>query len=128
MGPLVRPENQAVEPETIDYSTGAVMVDAVAVNDWSGEKSLSTRRYYDMLYSFDGTDIEQMPVRTTYWATDLQDKFRDIGILQRVSPEPLRAWNTSGRMRGQRDMEYRDYEGLEIMNEMMMEQMGRQRY
>jgi hypothetical protein len=103
------------------------MVDAVAVNDWSGEKSLSTRRYYDMLYSFDGTDIEHMPVKPAYWATDLQDMFREIGILQRVSPEPLKDWNTSGRMRGQRDMEYGGYDEI-LMNEMMMEQMGQQRY
>ncbi|MHC4751926.1 MAG: hypothetical protein ACYTFW_18890, partial [Planctomycetota bacterium] len=47
----VRPEDKTQMPETIDYSTGAVMVDAVAVNDWSGERALSTRHYYDMLYS-----------------------------------------------------------------------------
>lgn len=125
-GPVIRPEDQAVEPETIDYSTGAVMVDAVTVNDWSGEKSLITRRYYDMLYSFDGTYIEHMPVRQAYWATDVQSVYSEIGKLQRETKEPLKGWNTSGRMRGQRDMEYGGYDNL--MNEMMMEQMGQQRY
>jgi len=41
MGSVARPEDKVVEPETIDYSTGAVMVDAVAVNDWSGDKNLA---------------------------------------------------------------------------------------
>jgi len=113
-----------VEPETIDYSTGAVMVDAVAVNDWSGDKNLSTRRYYDMLYSFDGTNIEHMPVRTAYWATNLQKWYSDIVRMQREKPEPLKAWNTSGRRQRTRGAEYEDYGDDYYMEEMMMEGMG----
>jgi len=129
IGPVVRPEDKAVIPETIDYSTGAVMVDAVAVNDWSGagEKSLSTRRYYDMLYStFDGTDIEHMPVKPAYWAKNLQKVFSDIVRLQREKPEPFKAFNTSGRKRrpaGGIDEGYGDEYYMEEM--MMMEDMGR---
>jgi hypothetical protein len=124
MSPVARPEDEAVEPETIDYSTGAVMVDAVAVNDWSGEKNLSTRRYYDMLYSFDGANIEHMPVRTAYWAADLQKWYGNIMRMQRDKPEPLKAWNTSGRRRRTRDAEYEDYGDDYYMEEMMMEGMG----
>lgn len=124
MGPLIRPEDQAVTPETIDYSTGAVMVDAVAVNDWSGEKTLSTRRYYDMLYSFDGTDIAHMPIRTAYWAKDLQKWYGDIRLLEKEPREPLKAWGTGGRKRT-RELQYEDY-GDDYMyeEEMMMEGMG----
>ena len=127
MGPITRPEDQAVIPDTIDYSTGAVMVDAVAVNDWSGDKNMSTRRYYDMLYSFDGIDIEHMPVRTAYWAKDLQKWYGDIRILEKEPREPLRGWNTSSR-RQQRTggAEYEDYGDEYYMEEMMMEGMGRQ--
>ena len=124
ISPVARPEDEAVQPETIDYSTGAVMVDAVAVNDWSGDKNLSTRRYYDMLYSFDGTSIEHMPVRTAYWATDLQKWYSEIVRMQREKPEPLKAWNTSGRRRRTRDAEYEDYGDDYYMEEMMMEGMG----
>ena len=129
MNPVVRPEDRAVVPETIDYSTGAVMVDAVAVTDWSGEKNLSTRRYYDMLYSFDGTDIEHMPVKPAYWAKDLQKVFSDIVRLQREKPEPFKAFNTSGRRRRptrELDEGYGDEYYMEEM--MMMEDMGRQPY
>ncbi len=124
MSPVARPEDEAVEPETIDYSTGAVMVDAVAVNDWSGDKNLSTRRYYDMLYSFDGTSIEHMPVRTAYWATDLQKWYSKIVRMQREKPEPLRSWGTGGSRRRTRDSEYQDYGDDYYMEEMMMEGMG----
>jgi len=130
IGPVVRPEDKAVIPETIDYSTGAVMVDAVAVNDWSGagEKSLSTRRYYDMLYSFDGTDIKHMPVRTAYWATDVQSVYSVIGRLQRETKEPLKAWSTGGRRRRPTRELDEEYGDEYYMEEMMMEDMGRGPY
>ncbi len=125
MSPVAKPEDKAVEPATIDYSTGAVMVDAVAVNDWSGEKNLSTRHYYDMLYSLDGTSIEHMPVRTAYWATDVQKWYSEIVRMQREKPEPLRAWGTAGRRRRPRETEYQDYyDDTYYMEGMMMEGMG----
>ena len=127
INPVVRPEDKAVIPETIDYRTGAVMVDAVTVNDWSG-KSLSTRRYYDMLYSFDGTDIEHMPVRQAYWATDVQSIYSVIGRLQREPKEPLKAWSTGGRRRrATRELD-EGYDDEYYMEDMMMEDMGRQPY
>ncbi|MHC4535269.1 MAG: hypothetical protein ACYS6K_15070 [Planctomycetota bacterium] len=91
-----RPDEKSVVPDSIDYSTGAVMVDVVAVNDWAGDKNLATRRYYDMLYSMDGTDIEHMPVRTSYWAKDLQDWYGKISVLENVTKEPFKA-KKSGR-------------------------------
>jgi hypothetical protein len=127
MGPVIRPEDQAVTPETIDYSTGAVMVDAVAVNDWSGDKTLSTRRYYDMLYSFDGVDIEHMPIRTSYWAKDLQKWYGDIRILENEPREPLKAWGTGGRRRT-RELQYEDYGDEYLYEEEMMMGGGRLPY
>jgi hypothetical protein len=126
MGYVVKPEDEAVMPDTIDYGTGAVMVDVVPVNDWSGDKSLSTRRYYDMLYSFDGANIEHMPVRTSYWAMDLKNMFSKIATLQREKPEPLKPWGTGGRRRRTGEAEYYDEEYDDYMYEdMMMEDMGR---
>jgi len=84
-------------PETIDYSTGAIMVDAVPVNDWSGDKMLRTRRYYEMLYSYDGINIEHMPVSPTYWAADMGTMFGSLVKLSREPQEPFKAFGTSGR-------------------------------
>ena len=96
MGSYGRSDEKSVVPDSIDYGTGAVMVDAVAVNDWAGDKNLTARRYYDMLYSMDGTDIEHMPVRTSYWAKDLQSWYGKISTLENVTKEPFKAFS-SGR-------------------------------
>jgi hypothetical protein len=69
-------ENETVEagkeitiPEAIDYGTGAVLVDVVRVNEWSGwsGKKLHPRYYSDMLYSYDGTSIDHLPIKRTNW-------------------------------------------------------------
>ncbi len=101
-----RADEKSVVPDSIDYSTGAVMVDAVAVNDWAGDKNLTTRHYYDMLYSTDGTDIEHMPVRTAYWAKDLQSWYGKISTLENVTKEPFKAFKAGraarpGRLGGE---------------------------
>ncbi len=99
MGSFGQPREKSVVPEIIDYNTGAVLVDTVAVNDWSGDKNLTARRYYNMLYSTDGTDIEQMPVRTAYWAKDLRDIYGKISILEKVTKEPFKDFSAGRRAR-----------------------------
>ncbi len=81
-------------PETIDYTTEAVLVDVIAVNDWSGVKNLHPRHYFDMLYTFDGTDIERMPIRTKYWAKELLIMFNKIKNAEKEPREPFRDWGS----------------------------------
>jgi len=84
-------------PETIDYATGAVLVDVIPVNDWSGAKNLRARLYFDMLYSFDGDNIERIPIKSMYWPEKLQARFNEIKKAEKEPKEPLRAWG--GRVR-----------------------------
>ena len=79
-------------PDTIDYSTDITLLDVVPVSDWSGGKKLRSRRYFDMLYSFDGINIEHTPVKVSYWAGDIQAKFNEIRKSEKESKEPLREW------------------------------------
>ena len=79
-------------PETVDYSTGAIYVDAVLVNNWAGGKNMRAMRYYDMLYSFDGANIEHMPIDRSYWGQELQTKFSEIEELEKKQKKPLRDW------------------------------------
>jgi len=79
-------------PETIDYSTGAVLVDVRAVNDWLGGKNLHPRHYFDMLYTFDGMKIERMPIRTRYWAKELKITFDKIKKSEQEPRKPFRNW------------------------------------
>jgi hypothetical protein len=125
---IPKPEEKTNVPETIDYSTGAVMVDAMSINDWWGDNTLRTRHYYDMLYSFDGTNIEHMPVGTTYWSKEMQTVFNYIAQLEREPQEPFKAFGTS-RRRGVRpgQGEYDNmglYDDQLMYEQMMMEDMG----
>jgi len=88
------------EPEAVDYDTGAVLVDVVVVNDFSGDKTMRARQYFDMLYSYDGTRIERMPVGDRYWPDELRVVRSEIRNSQREPKQPLRLWGaaTTGAM------------------------------
>jgi hypothetical protein len=80
-------------PETIDYSTGAMLVDVVPV---SGQ-------YYDMLYSYDGTKIERMSAKLIYWPEELRGKHSEIKNMEKKPKLALRAWsNVGGVLTGRR--------------------------
>jgi len=81
------------EPEAVDYDTGVVLVDVVPVNDWSGDKTMRARQYFDMLYSYDGTRIERMPVGDKYWPDELRMVRSEIRNSQREPKQPLRGWS-----------------------------------
>ncbi|MHC4461649.1 MAG: hypothetical protein ACYS6W_05485 [Planctomycetota bacterium] len=93
MGASIEPLVGTV-PETIDYSTGAVLVDVIAVNDWSGVRNLHRRGYFDMLYTFDGMNIERMPIRARYWAKDVVIMFNEIRKSEREPRKPFRDWGS----------------------------------
>ena len=118
---LTRPEEKTNVPEKIDYGTGAIMVDATPMNDWWGDKALRARHYYDMLYSFDGLNIEHMPVGTTYWSKDMQGTYSTISRLSRETQEPFKAFG-SGRRRGGLPGQGGEYDDMGMYDEMMYEQ------
>ncbi len=95
-------------PETIDYTTGAVLVDFATVSDWSvgGGREPRARPYSDMLYSFDGVDIKHIPIKMSYWPEELQVKFAEIKKLEDRPRKAFRAWGSKadrGRVGGRRD-------------------------
>lgn len=125
MGFVGRPEEKSVVPETIDFGTGAVMVDAVAVDDWAGDNNLTARRYYDMLYSVDGINIEHMPVRTSYWAKELRDVYGMISVLENETKEPFKAFKAGTRARpGRLGDEMGGYDDMYMDESYMMEGIG----
>ena len=122
-----RSEETTVEPESINFDTGAVIVDVVAVNEWvtSVDENLSNRSYYDMLYSYDGTEIEHLPVGSSYWPEDMKSIYAQVQRLSRETKEPFKAFGSRGTQRrpGTGTMEG----GFDDMYQetMMMEEMGR---
>jgi hypothetical protein len=115
------PKEKPNVPETIDYGTGAVMVDAMPINDWWGDNTRRSRNYYDMLYSYDGTNIEHMPVGTTYWSKDMQTVFNHISKLEREPIEDFKAFGSNKRRSARPGLGgYDDLGGYDQMYDMDM--------
>lgn len=91
-------EKNVIVPETIDYTVDAVLVDVVGpVKDWSEGKNMRPRYYYEMLYSFDGVNIERMPIKS--WPNELRLKFNEIAKSEKEPKEPLLSWTGSSTRR-----------------------------
>jgi hypothetical protein len=93
-------ENNIVVPEQVDYTTGAMLIDARPVDDWEGDKTLRPRRYFNMYYSYDGMDMESIPIEQRYWASDTQNIYNEIRNSMKQPKEPLRAWGGQIKGRG----------------------------
>jgi hypothetical protein len=121
-------QEKPVVPEKIDFDTKAVLVDAVAVNDWAGPGQLQPRFYHDMLYTYDGMDIEHMPIKPSNWPDRLLAVFYEIERARREPPQPFRAWDSKLAGAKRRPTSMEGYEGLEeeeymmMMEDMMMRQ------
>jgi hypothetical protein len=87
---------QITMPEAIDYRTGAVLVDVVRMNEWSGwsGRKLHARYYSDMLYSYDGTSIDHFAIEKTNWPRELEIKHRELKDALKVAKLPLRSWTS----------------------------------
>ena len=92
-----RPEETPVEPESINFDTGAVVVDVVAVNEWvaSGDRNLSNKSYAEMLYTFDGANIEHMPVSLSNLPEHIRAVFNTVKSASREEREPFKAFGSS---------------------------------
>ncbi len=88
------------KPKIVDYTTGAVLVDLVEVNDWSDAPNLRPRLYYSMLYTRDGMDIEHMPVNMTNWPREVTSAYQAIQREKSREPKPFRSFTKSTRGRG----------------------------
>jgi len=106
-----------IVPETIDYDTRTVLVDVTRVSDWlaGGVRDLRARVYSDMLYSFDGSSIEHMPIELGYWPTEMQTKFREIERSEKNPKKALRPWVSGLGRRGRARI--KDREGFEEFEE-----------
>ncbi len=94
--------SKAELPEIIDYSTGAVLVDVVGINDWAGDinNKIKEKIYHEMLYSFDGDVIEHIPIKVRYWPEKLVAMYHELGKLEKEPREPLRAWDSKTGSKG----------------------------
>jgi hypothetical protein len=111
-------------PKTINYDTGAVFVDVIPVDDWSGGKKLVARNYYDMLYSSDGVNIEHMPVKTVNWSRELQATYSDLQKSLKLQKEPLRDWGSTKKGESRRRTTPGTESGTGFYEELMQRNAG----
>jgi hypothetical protein len=83
-------------PEEIDYTTGAVLVDVVAINDWSGDKNIQARHYFDVLYSFDGLKMERMASKQMYWPEELRIRYNEVKSMEKKPKLAFKGWGRTG--------------------------------
>jgi len=87
--------SQRQEPETIDFRTGAVFVDAVPVDGWTGGKRLRSHSYHTMLYSIDQSQIMKMPVGRPNWPEALALAYNKAKQFQKEPVEDFRDFGSS---------------------------------
>jgi hypothetical protein len=88
------------EKELVDYRTGATMVDVVEVSDYAGVNVYRQRDYNDVLYTYDGEDIERMAVRSRNWPDDIQKQYSSIKSSASEDVEIIRQRGAEGVRRG----------------------------
>ena len=86
-GAQKRVRTDDLSPTSVDYRTGAMLVDVVDVSDWGGTSVLRPRNYSDMLYTADGENIEHLPIKESYWPEELRAKFKQIKEHQKKQEE-----------------------------------------
>ena len=86
---------QRQEPETVDYRTGAVFVDAVPVDGWTGGKRLRPQSHYTMLYSLDESQIQKMAIGRPNWSAQLALAYNRAKQFQKEPVEDFRDFGSS---------------------------------
>ncbi|MBN2018837.1 MAG: hypothetical protein JW749_01280 [Sedimentisphaerales bacterium] len=89
-------------PETIDYTTDAIVVDVLAASSYTGDRNLQQQLYYDMLYSFDGTNIERLATNLSLWPEELKAKHTEIKAMEKKPKLAFRAWSSASVLGGTR--------------------------
>ncbi len=90
-------ETDEMNPPTIDFSTGMLLVDLVPVNDWSAGPNAKARTYYDMLYTEDGSHILHMPAGAKNWPKALSEAYQFVNSSAAKEKKPLRAFGPTTR-------------------------------
>jgi len=94
-GGMVMDPQQRQGPETVDYRTGAVFVDAVPVDGWTGKTRLRPQSHYAMLYSLDESKIQKMAIGRPNWPDALALAYNRAKQFQKEPVEDFRDFGSS---------------------------------
>ncbi|NLH16907.1 MAG: DUF1682 domain-containing protein [Phycisphaerae bacterium] len=71
-------------PQTIDYTTGAIMVDIASATQWGGSM-LTRQEYQEMLYSMNGSDLRHLALGEGFWRPEIREKYN---LIKKVEKDP----------------------------------------
>lgn len=77
------------EIETVDLSTGAVVVDCRRVSQWTGTGTLRPKDFDELMYSLGDNSIQTMPIRERFWPDDVLKLYKEIAQAETVDPVAL---------------------------------------
>ena len=84
-----RLKQASIATDTIDLSTGAIMVDARRVTEWAGAGYLRAKEFYELLYSQTGDSIKTMPIKARYWPDVITKVYKEIEEAEKAEPITL---------------------------------------
>lgn len=88
-----QPNTMTSDPAKIDYSTHVLFVDAVPVDNWTGDTRLRPQNYYEALYSPDSETLDRVPVGSSNWPDALSKIYGLIKKSQREDVEPFKGFD-----------------------------------
>jgi hypothetical protein len=81
-----RLKQTGIPTESIDLSTGFIMVDVRRVTEWVGTGSLKPREFYELLYCKTGEPIQTMPIKERYWPEEITKTYKEIEEAEATEP------------------------------------------
>lgn len=72
-------------PEKIDFDTGAMLVDVVRTDAWTGLRPLVRTKIADVLYTRDGVNMMHLPVKRNNWTPAMKVQYAKIDEASRES-------------------------------------------
>ena len=82
-------EKAGIQADSIDLSTGNVMVDTRRATEWAGTGALRAKEFYELLYSKPGQDIQTMPIKERYWPEEIIKVYKEIDDAEAGEPTVL---------------------------------------
>jgi hypothetical protein len=99
LGEPIDSRQNVLDPDEIDFSTGAVFVGVNKVDGWAGAGSLKPQSYFEVLCR-QGDQVVRLPVGLANWPDELKVAYGEIKRQQRISIEPPRPWSQDTLMPG----------------------------
>jgi hypothetical protein len=85
-----RLEKAGIQIDSIDLTTGYVMVDTRTVTEWGGTNILKEKTFSELLYCKPGQSFMTMPIKERFWPEEMSKVYKEISQAEAAEPVVLR--------------------------------------